>query len=81
MAALEREPTGRATDLAQPLEEIAATVRKRGLIILISDLLAPDRLAANAARLPAFARARRRRPADPRPGGGRFPVHDAGDVS
>jgi uncharacterized protein (DUF58 family) len=40
MAALEREPTGRATDLAGPLEQIAATVRKRGLIILISDLLA-----------------------------------------
>jgi uncharacterized protein (DUF58 family) len=41
MAALEREPAGRATNLAEPLEEIAATVRKRGLIILISDLLAP----------------------------------------
>jgi uncharacterized protein (DUF58 family) len=41
MAALEREPAGRATDLAQPLEEIAATVRKRGLVIVISDLLAP----------------------------------------
>jgi uncharacterized protein (DUF58 family) len=41
MAALEREPAGRATDLVQPLEEIAATVRKRGLIILISDLLTP----------------------------------------
>jgi uncharacterized protein (DUF58 family) len=40
MAALEREPTGRATDLASPLDQIAATVRKRGLIILISDLLA-----------------------------------------
>ena len=40
MAVLEREPMGRATDLAGPLEEIAATVRKRGLIILISDLLA-----------------------------------------
>lgn len=40
MAVLEREPAGRATDLAAPLEEIAATVRKRGLIILISDLLA-----------------------------------------
>ena len=38
---LEREPQGRATDLAAPLEQIAATVRKRGLIILISDLLAP----------------------------------------
>jgi uncharacterized protein (DUF58 family) len=40
MAVLEREPEGRATDLAGPLEEIAATVRKRGLIILLSDLLA-----------------------------------------
>jgi uncharacterized protein (DUF58 family) len=41
MAALEREPAGRATDLVGPLEEIAATVRKRGLVIVISDLLAP----------------------------------------
>ena len=41
MGMLDREPTGNATDLASPLEEIAATVRKRGLIVLISDLLAP----------------------------------------
>lgn len=41
MALLEREPEGRATNLAEPLEQIAATVRKRGLIVLISDLLAP----------------------------------------
>jgi len=41
MAALEREPTGHATNLVEPLEQIAATVRKRGLIVLISDLLAP----------------------------------------
>lgn len=41
MATLEREPEGQATNLAEPLEQIAATVRKRGLIILISDLLAP----------------------------------------
>ena len=41
MAALEREPAGRATDLAAPLEQIAATVKKRGLIVLLSDLLAP----------------------------------------
>ncbi len=41
MAILEREPKGRKTDLAAPLEQIAATVRKRGLIVLISDLLAP----------------------------------------
>jgi uncharacterized protein (DUF58 family) len=38
---LERTPEGKATDLARPLEEIAATVRRRGLILLISDLLAP----------------------------------------
>lgn len=41
MAILERGPRGRATDLATSLEEIAATVRKRGLIVLLSDLLAP----------------------------------------
>ncbi len=41
MAILEREPKGRATDLARSLEEIAATVRKRGLILVLSDLLAP----------------------------------------
>jgi uncharacterized protein (DUF58 family) len=41
MAALERVPQGRATNLAEPLELIAATVKKRGLIVLISDLLAP----------------------------------------
>ena len=39
-AILEREPAGLATDLAGPIEELAATVRKRGLIILLSDLLA-----------------------------------------
>lgn len=41
MATLDREPTGRTTNLAEPLEQIAATVRKRGLIVLLSDLLAP----------------------------------------
>ena len=41
LAMLDREPKGRATDLAGPLEEIAATVKKRGLIVLLSDLLAP----------------------------------------
>lgn len=40
LAILEREPNGRATDLAGPIEELAATVRKRGLIVLLSDLLA-----------------------------------------
>lgn len=41
MAALDREPQGRATNLAEPLEQIAATVHKRGLVVLLSDLLAP----------------------------------------
>jgi uncharacterized protein (DUF58 family) len=41
MGMLEHEPQGEATDLTKPLEEIAATVRKRGLVILVSDLLVP----------------------------------------
>lgn len=41
MGMLEREPAGRSTDLARPLEQIAESVRKRGLVVLISDLLAP----------------------------------------
>ncbi len=41
MATLDREPEGRVTNLVEPLEQIAATVSKRGLIVLISDLLAP----------------------------------------
>ena len=39
--ALEHTLSGRATNLQIPLEQLAATVRKRGLVILISDLLAP----------------------------------------
>jgi uncharacterized protein (DUF58 family) len=41
MLCLERPPSGKATDLTRPLEQIAATVTKRGLIVLVSDLLAP----------------------------------------
>jgi uncharacterized protein (DUF58 family) len=41
MAVLQRETAGRSTNLARPLEEIAETVRKRGMVVLISDLLAP----------------------------------------
>ncbi|HYO24827.1 MAG TPA: DUF58 domain-containing protein, partial [Lacipirellulaceae bacterium] len=37
MAMLQAEPRGRATDLAKPLEQIAQTVSKRGLVVLISD--------------------------------------------
>jgi uncharacterized protein (DUF58 family) len=39
MAILQREPSGQATDLAGPLNEIAGTVHRRGLFILLSDLL------------------------------------------
>lgn len=39
--ALERSPAGAATDLAAPLEQIAKTAKKRGLVVLLSDLLAP----------------------------------------
>jgi uncharacterized protein (DUF58 family) len=41
MLTLERETGGRSTVLAKPLEQIADSVRKRGLVVLISDLLAP----------------------------------------
>jgi uncharacterized protein (DUF58 family) len=45
MHTLEQPPEGRGTDLAAPLEKIAGLVRKRGLMVLISDFLAPiDRL-------------------------------------
>ena len=41
MVTLEKSTAGNATDISTPLEQIARTVSKRGLIILISDLLAP----------------------------------------
>ncbi len=41
MLALEKPMDGRATDLATPLRRIVELVRKRGLVVLISDLLAP----------------------------------------
>jgi hypothetical protein len=48
MLALEHETAGSATDLAAPLERIAQRVQKRGVIVLISDLLAPiDSLETN----------------------------------
>ena len=75
MAMLEREPDGRARPTSPgPLEQIAATVRKRGLIVLISDLLAPADALRTPARLPPVAGARGDRPARPRPGRGRVRV-------
>lgn len=41
MHMLEQPAEGRGTDLSVPLERITALVRKRGLMILISDFLAP----------------------------------------
>ena len=41
MLALEKPATGRATDLAAPLKQIVEIVRKRSLIILLSDFLSP----------------------------------------
>ena len=41
MVCLERAVAGKSTDLARPLEQVAAVVRRRGMVVLISDLLAP----------------------------------------
>jgi len=41
MLLLEREPEGTATNLTGPLKRVAEMIRKRGLLVLISDLLAP----------------------------------------
>jgi uncharacterized protein (DUF58 family) len=41
MLKLESEPGGRATNLNEPLRRAAELTRKRGLVIFISDLLAP----------------------------------------
>ncbi len=50
--ALERPPDGSATSLVEPLRRVAELARKRGLIVLISDLLAPvDQLERQLARL------------------------------
>lgn len=52
MVCLSREVDGRGTDIVTPLERIATLIRKRGLIVLISDLLAPpDSLRTNLAYL------------------------------
>ena len=54
MLALEKPAGGRSTDLVAPLEQMARLVRKRGMLVLISDFLAPlDRLEATLATLAA----------------------------
>ncbi len=41
LVCLEKETAGTATDITAPLEQTARLVAKRGLVVLISDLLAP----------------------------------------
>ncbi len=41
LVSLERPMSGKATDLARPLERIAEHASKRGLLVLLSDLLTP----------------------------------------
>ena len=52
LAALHRATAGRGTNLVAPIEQIASLITKRGLIVLISDLLTPlDRLGTNLSYL------------------------------
>ena len=54
MLALEKESAGNETDLGDPLRRAAELARQRGLIVLISDLLAPvDELERHLGRLTA----------------------------
>jgi uncharacterized protein (DUF58 family) len=41
LMSLEKAARGKSTDLTKPLARVADVVRKRGLVVLISDLLAP----------------------------------------
>ena len=52
MVCLERATGGQGTDLVAPIAQIASLINKRGLVVLISDLLAPiDALHKNLAYL------------------------------
>jgi uncharacterized protein (DUF58 family) len=54
MFALERPASGKSTDIEAPLERITSLIRKRGLVAMISDFLAPlDRLERNLVALTA----------------------------
>src|ERR1700761_2053683 len=54
MLALERAPEAHRTNIDEPLRRVAELARKRGLIIILSDLLTPlDRLESGLARLAA----------------------------
>jgi uncharacterized protein (DUF58 family) len=54
MLALERASAGQRTNLGEPLRRVAELARKRGLIVLLSDLLTPlNELETGLARLTA----------------------------
>jgi uncharacterized protein (DUF58 family) len=54
MRALEPSAGGRSTDLTEPINRLSALVRKRGLVVSISDFLAPiDRLESGLLTLTA----------------------------
>jgi len=54
MLSLEKPAAGQATSIAKPLQRIVELVNKRGLMVLISDLLAPvEELEAKLGRLTA----------------------------
>jgi uncharacterized protein (DUF58 family) len=54
MLSLEKPAAGKATDLSKPLRRIVELVNKRGLIVLVSDLLIPlDELERQLGRLTA----------------------------
>lgn len=54
MLALEKPAGGKATDLVAPIERITSLIRKRGMVVLISDFLAPlERLERNLIALSA----------------------------
>lgn len=48
MLALDKPPSGRETNLGAPLRRIAELVRKRGMIVVVSDLLSPYETFAEA---------------------------------
>lgn len=56
MLALEQAAAGTTTDLSAPLRRVAELIRKRGLIVLISDLLAPVETLARSLALLTAAR-------------------------
>jgi uncharacterized protein (DUF58 family) len=54
MLALEKPAGGQATDLVAPIERITSLIRKRGLVVLLSDFLAPlEKLERNLVALTA----------------------------